>query len=87
MSLIYSVKAYVYDRERGLIGEEDNAEWRQLIAENIRLCQKNLVDDAGFYSFLAKERMVSKRVATTMLEKSDSIECRAILLDYLRTAK
>ena len=86
-SFISAVKAYVYDRVNGRTGAEDNAEWRQLIAENLRLCQKNLADDPDFYTFLTEEKLVSRRVATTMLEKSGSIECRAILLAYLKTAK
>ena len=86
-SFISAVKAYIYDRASGILGAEDNAEWRQLIAENLRLCQKNLVDDPDFYTFLTEEKMVSRRVATTMLEKSGSIECRAILLRYLKAVK
>ena len=59
--------------------------WITYITENTFECFKIMKDDVDFYAEVTENRLLTEAKTESILEFTESIECRAILLEYKRT--
>ena len=65
--------------------ESKKREWLTYITENVHECFKIMKDDADFYAEVTENRLLTEAKTESILEFTESIECRAMLLEYKRT--
>ena len=59
--------------------------WNTYITENTSECFTIMKDDADFYAEVTETLILTSDDVDDILDLTDSLECRAILLEYKRT--
>ena len=58
--------------------------WNTYITENTSKCFKIMKDDADFYAKVTENLTLTSDNVDDILDLTDSLECRAMLLEYKR---
>ena len=82
-----AVRGFLVRFAEGTTAPMENAEWQSYIARRKPKLFAVLGDDPMLYRYLAETNAISPSRIPSMLDKTESPECRAILLDYANKRK
>ena len=66
----------------GAVSEEEKKDWLELIFANREQCLRLMKNNAVFYRLATERGWIAPSEIDDIIESTDSLECRALLLDY-----
>ena len=78
-----AIKGYVRQWKQGTLDEWEQGEVLRIVKEAIPKCFDKIGDDPIFYEYVIAQKLLTKRGAEKLLEKTTDLECRALLFEYL----
>ena len=82
-----AIKGYVRQWEQGTLDEWEQGEVLRIVKEAMPKCFDRIGDDPVLYEYVTANKLLTKRGAEKLLEKTESLECRALVLEYMGTFK
>ena len=79
---VAAIRGFLSRYYLGTVSEEENAEWKKYIGKRKPKAFKYLTNDPCFYRYIVENTSVNQKRLSELLEKTENIECRAVLLDY-----
>ena len=77
-----TVECFLGRLKKGLATAEERSAWESFIKRNVRETFGIFKDDYGFYKYVGDEWALSKEEIEAVLSFTESLECRAILLNF-----
>ena len=67
----------------GVTCEEEQNTWHTIINQNKTVCTEALKENEHFWRYMIEKSEITASKVRGMVEKISSLECRALLLEYL----
>jgi len=77
-----AIRGFLIRYFRGEISETEAAEWRRYIGRRTSKLLRELYGEPMIYRYLTENKVISPRRVAELLEETENVECRSMLLAY-----